>query len=253
MCLGRSFVGQTVDSFGIGVPATTAYVRALSATGADILALSELPFEPKGQSILAADLGRALGLVSTSFLQLDSSWLDDGFSYGLGLATSWQIVEERTLILKAPLLTAEGPDGKPWRLHDKAIQWVLLKRDDKLVGVANLHLFPAHYFGHKLTDPPFEESLAKLAEFLVSATPAGLPSLIVGDFNDRGFEASDLLHHVLPRRFEEAIRCGTLLGRSDQVDHVFYSVDTLEKVEAEAFACPSDHMALRVRLQLRNS
>lgn len=240
ICQGFAFKGGDADHHVHGEYCPGLYSEALDRLSPDVLGLCEVPMDSYGDSPLIGDLLDRLGMASASVLPLAKGWLKGGLpGYGIALLSKWKALSISECLLKAPPVSAEGPDGTPWVMHNKGAQRMVFEVDSKLVAVDNVHFFPAHHFGLSLTDPVFREERERLDAFLASGE--GALRVVAGDFNNRTATLATLFPRMCASGVaRDALSAPTLRGSDFQVDHVMYG-EGLEVKQMKIMPSLSDH------------
>lgn len=81
----------------------------------------------------------------------------------------------------------------------------------------------------------------------------GAISIVTGDFNNKGFTLKEAFPELFEAGFAETSEVDTtIVGDSQQLDHILYKPDQANVVSAEIVNTPSDHLALSVLISLHD-
>lgn len=134
------------------------------------------------------DLAERVGYPHWAAFPLSPSHLADGAALALGMLSRFPLHDLRLRILPAPSLTACGPDGEDWVLHDKGylLGSIELPGGDE-IHFANAHFFPLHHFGRSAAEIGFVAMWQVFSSDLLALDDAG-PALAGFDLNHSPLE-----------------------------------------------------------------
>ncbi len=169
----------------------------------------------------------------------------------MAILSKYPIAAYEEFKLPNPKFEVDNAMGEHWIMHDKFAQFASIQVGERSLNLFNLHYFPVHYFHKSLLDPQMLPSKAELMQYLM-AKGLDLPTVIVGDFNNKG----EQLQAVFPELFhsgelEEVIQVETTIQNGhDQLDHILYTPKHMSMTKAKADKYLSDHFALSVEITL---
>ncbi|MBN2100610.1 endonuclease/exonuclease/phosphatase family protein [Candidatus Dojkabacteria bacterium] len=218
----------------------------------DILCLSEALIDnKKGDSLFVNEVSKATGLKNVKILRSEDSWLYVGKHYGMAVLSRYPIEEYETFKLPNPNFETIRPNGDHWVLHDKYAQYLRLNINGQDLNLFTLHYFPVHHFKKSIQSKEMKPYRKALSEYFTSKG-FDTPTVIVGDFNDKGAKLKD----VFPELFEgnilkEAIEVETTIcDGTDQLDHILYTHKLIKLKTAKTEKFLSDHYALISEFEL---
>ena len=226
------------------------YIRFFADKTPDILALSEVHLEDtEGNSVMAAQIGRELGLPYCKVEYMHPSHLDTSMQMGNAILSAYPIVSSKPFDLTAPPLTVDRPDGKRWHMHDKKAQQATLDTPDGLLDVINLTYFPFHHFNRRMDDSDFAKIRKRLVDFLLAESTN--PKVIAADFNNKNVPLRAGFPELFKAGFREAVLAPTtVVGYTDQqLDHLLYQPAHFLATDDFAEQNGSDHYAIGAALR----
>ncbi|NHA00377.1 endonuclease/exonuclease/phosphatase family protein [Nocardioides sp. W3-2-3] len=228
-------------------PSLDPYVAVLRANAPDLVFLREAHEHEDGRPGQTRELAERAGLAHWAAYPLSESHLLHGASLALGILSRYPLHNLAFHPVPAPALTATGPAGEQWTLHDKGyvVGRVALPGGD--IGIATGHFFPLHRFGASAAEPRFRPLWQAFAADLRALAEAG-PAVAGFDLNHS--PVGDVLGEVLgPGRFTEAIVETPTTASGAQRDFLLHDHHT-RLITASVVATASDHAYCQVRVQI---
>lgn len=229
------------------------YVEYFKSYSPDICCFAEMVFDDEhNNSSMVEKMSKEYGLPYYKNLAGEKSWMVEGKYFGLSILSKYPIEEHEGILLPNPKLEIFKPNGDHWVSHDKTIQKAVLDINGKLVNVFNYQGFPYHPFKRKITEDDFAHIRLATSDIL---NESGKPSIITGDFNNKGIE----IEEALPELFANGnikrsvtfnpIEHNPLLHNPTQMDHVLLSKE-FKVIDSKIDKNYSDHSAIILELEL---
>lgn len=248
---GREFTGTTYGEINFGNDALDKYIDIFKTYNLDILALAEVHLDDENTSEQVAEIAEKLGLPHYDVQGADKSHLAEGKILGNAILSRFPIIKSDHFLIKAPALEIDRPNGDHWMLHDKGAQTVHVDTGGSVASVTNLQYFPFHHFLRQGNDPAFAPERQMLVEHLMKEQ-GDVTSIVTGDFNNKGFCLKETFPELFEAGFSEAIEVDTtIVGDTQQLDHILYMSDQARVVGAETIRIPSDHLALQASISIK--
>ena len=161
------------------------YVTYFEKEKPDILCMAEcLLDDVNGQSSFVAEIAKLCALPYYKNLTGEKAFFVKDKYYGLSICSKFPFKNYKVLKLANPKIETIRPNGDYWIMHDKYIQKAEIELSkDKVISVANTHMFPFQHFNKHFWDEEFKEYRSQWAEMLI---PNDTKSLLIGDFNTVG-------------------------------------------------------------------
>lgn len=248
---GREFLGEVYGEINFGGDVIDKYIDEIATQKPDLLSLAEVHLEDEVSSEMVKYIAQKLGLPFYDVMGSDKSHLSEGKILGNAILSKYPIASNDHFVVEAPKIEVDRPNGDHWVLHNKLAQTSKIIIGDKTVAITSLHYFPFHHFNRKMNDPEFEVQRKSLVDHLVSLDKSTIP-IITGDFNNKGFKLIEAFPELFNGGFTEAIEADTtIVGDSQQLDHILYREEDLSVVNRETFTIPSDHIGLSTSFDVR--
>jgi len=247
---GREFLGSVYGEINFGGDVIDKYISDIALQEPDFLSLAEVHLEDETHSEMVAYIADKLGLPFYDVMGSDKSHLADGKILGNAILSKYPITTNDHFIVEAPKIEVDRPNGDHWVLHNKLAQTSYITVQEKVIALTSLHYFPFHHFNRKMNDPEFESQRKNLVEHLVSVDSSAIP-IITGDFNNKGFKLSEAFLELFEEGFSETLEVSTtIVGDSQQLDHILYRKTDFTVTKAGTFSIPSDHIGLFANLSV---
>ncbi|MFZ1258404.1 MAG: endonuclease/exonuclease/phosphatase family protein [Candidatus Saccharimonas sp.] len=248
---GRKFTGTIYGESDFGDDVLDEYARIIGEHQPDIVSLAEVHLDDETHSEQVAKLSQLLNLPHYDIQGTDKSHLAEGKILGNAVLSKYPIIASDHFLIKAPALEVDRPNGDQWVLHDKGAQTVQIDITGRVLSLTNLQYFPFHHFLRAGNDPAFAPERKMLVDQLTNVQD-GTISIVTGDFNNKNFSLKESFPELFDAGFAEAQEENTtIVGDSQQLDHILYKPEQAEVTSAEIFDTPSDHLALRASLTFR--
>ena len=242
---GLLMIGEEHEDMSFQHVSLKDYIAHFRKSKPDILALSEVPIEREnGSSAMVERLAVALGLPYYRYYYQSRSHLKPDKYMGLAVLSKYSVEQYSTFWLSNPKLEVTKPDGSQWILFDKGVQQLTLNVHGRQLIVFNLHYFPFHHFRRQMTEPEFVGIRQELVDILLSKIY--LPTIITGDFNNKGLHLQKAFPELFQHgQFRQAVEVETtVVGLSEQFDHILYTPALLQVQRGFAEPNYSDHYAV---------
>lgn len=250
---GRKFTGTKYGEINFGDDVLDKYAAIIGEQHPDIVSLAEVHLEDETNSEQVTKLANLLDLPYYDILGTDKSHLAEGKILGNAVLSKYPIINSNHFFIKAPALEIDRPNGDHWVLHDKGAQTVHIDCGGQALSLTNLQYFPFHHFLRMASDQAFAPERKMLADHLTK-TQDGAVAIVTGDFNNQGFSLKEAFPELFDAGFVEALEAETtIVGDSQQLDHILYNPKQADVISVGVVNTPSDHLALRALLSLRDT
>ena len=185
------------------VPDLDHHVGVLTARRPDVVCLQEAHEYDDGTG-QTQELAARAGYGHWAAYALSASHLVGGARLALGVLSRHPLVEMSFRALPAPALTAKGPEGEEWTLHDKGyVLATVAVPNGRPVHLVNGHFFPLHRFGRSPADPRLASLWRGFSDDLLALDATG-PVVAGVDLNHSPVD--EVLPDVMrPGRFTSAL------------------------------------------------
>lgn len=249
---GREFTGTTYGEINFGDDVLDEYARIISEQQPDIVSLAEVHLDDETHSEQVAKLAELLNLPHYDIQGADKSHLAEGKILGNAILSKYPITASDHFLIKAPAIEVDRPNGDHWVLHDKGAQTVQIDIGGRALSLTNLQYFPFHHFLRVGNDPAFAPERKMLVDHLTKSQD-GATSIVTGDFNNKGFTLKEAFPELFEAGFAETLEVDTtIVGDSQQLDHILYKPEQANVISSEIVNIPSDHLALKALIALRD-
>jgi endonuclease/exonuclease/phosphatase family metal-dependent hydrolase len=247
---GREFLGTTYGEINFGDNVLEQYINAISAQNPDLLSLAEVHLEDETHSEMVQVIAKKLQLPYYDFMGSDKSHLAEGKLLGNAILSKYPITRTDHFLVKSPMIDVDRPNGDHWIMHNKPAQTAFIEIENKTIALTSLHYFPFHHFNRSMNELEFAPQRQSLVDHLMTVELSTIP-ITTGDFNNKNFKLSEAFPELFAAGFSEAIEVeSTIIGDSQQLDHILFKKSDGEVVNAHTFDIPSDHLGLSATLSL---
>jgi endonuclease/exonuclease/phosphatase family metal-dependent hydrolase len=192
-------------------------------------------------------LARLAGYKHAYSVPVSASHLEDNAKLSLGILSMYPIGVPNFTAFPLPALSAIGPTGENWIMHEKGILSVAVQLPDVSITLVNVHCFPFHYFESQAAEKRFASIWQTLVRVLLGAVARG-PTIACIDLNSPQIEFL-LEDALLEGRF--VVGFPPQLTTSMGVQQDFIVVDqAFEVAVAQVVPTRSDHFLCLVTARL---
>ncbi|MEV5892546.1 endonuclease/exonuclease/phosphatase family protein [Nonomuraea fuscirosea] len=219
-------------------PSLDYHVSILQRHAPDVVCLQEAHDYGGRREGQAEYLARHAGYRHVISFPVSESHLEEDAQLTLGILSRRPLLGAELKWFPNPGLTATGPDGDFWKLHDKGYVVASMDLGDQQLGIVNAHCFPLRRFGARPTEAKFARMWKMLANDLM-AIRATLPVLAAMDLNHEPIQ--DVLMEVLrPGGYVNALESTATTAKGAQQDYIIYD-HAVRLLATTVTATRSDH------------
>jgi endonuclease/exonuclease/phosphatase family metal-dependent hydrolase len=231
-----------------GVPDLRYVASVISERSPGVVCLQETHEFVDGRPGQAAELAEMCGYPYFASRSVSDSHLVEGAFLGLSILSRAPIEKLAFRFAPNPALSAVGPNGKLWRLHDKGHLVARMITEAGRVSVINGHFFPLHHFGASASDPSFSSVWRALSQDLLRLDADGVP--VVGLFDLNYGSVEDVLGEVLTAEaFSAAFEPGDMTELRSPGDQVLFNARA-RLLDRTVVPTLSDHAYCEVELAI---
>lgn len=243
--IGGGIIGESHQRGA--VPSLEYYASVLEKNQPDVLCLQEAHDYRGYADGQSQDLANRLGYPYVASFPISESHMVDNATLSLGILSRFPLEELACKRFPTPHLTAVGPHGQPWSLHDKGYITGSIDLGGRTIGLVNGHCFPLHRFGASPLEPRFVAMWEMVSKDLLTVNSTG-PAVAAFDLNHEPL--GDLLGGVLgPGKFMNAFENTPTTPRGAQRDYILYNhLTTL--LTTTVVATESDHSYCQILVSL---
>ena len=247
---GREFLGTTYGEINFGDIVLETYIDAIAAQQPDVLSLAEVHLDDELHSEMVVTIAKKLGLPYYDFMGTDKSHLAEGKILGNAIISKYPIIKNDHFLIESPMIEVDRPNGDHWVMHNKLAQTAFITVGKKTLALSSVHYFPFHHFNRKMNEKSFAPQRQSLVDHLTAVDESTIP-IITGDFNNKDFKLKDAFPELFNTGFSEAIELKTtIVGDTQQLDHILYRKNDIAVIEAGTIAIPSDHIGIFVVFEI---
>lgn len=244
---GKEFLGTKYGETNFGDEILDKYIDIFAKYQPDIVSLAEVHLENENGSKMVEEIAKKLQLSNYDIQGTDKSHVTEGKILGNAILSHFPISKTDHFIIQSPRIEVDRPNGDHWIMHDKGAQSVTLDINDRGVTVGNLQYFPFHHFNRAMNEPDFASQRQSLVDYLSSANA----TFVTGDFNNKNFSLIEAFPELFQAGFSEAVETETtIVGDTQQLDHILFNSSQARVVKSEIVTIPSDHFGLFVEFEL---
>jgi hypothetical protein len=231
---GLKFTGTHYSETKIGGSGMDEYINLIKKHSSDILCVNELVLD---DGKMLDQLMEAGNYKYCSSCIDNKAWLVKDRYYGSAILSKFPITKQDSFELPNPKIEIDRPNGEHWILHDKIILQNLVTINGYEIYVSTFQYFPFHHFNRDITSVEFIDIRQKLAQVFQYEN-----SIIAADFNHMGHGFNESFPEIINSGFIDSFKTKTtLVGESEQTDHIIYKGKHLKAINGTAVKTVSDH------------